>query len=107
MSGLTRNETAEPVSRDQILRRERGREIFIFPVQLATSSIGSLTRLIHTLLAICFMLYVMRATSTANCPRHLYDVLSLVQGEIFFIFSSFISLVVIPFILDVRLNLSV
>ena len=34
MSRLTRDETAEPVSRDQILRRERGREEFIFP-QLA------------------------------------------------------------------------
>ena len=43
--------TAEPVSLDQILRRERGdREIFIFPVQLTTHRIGNLTRLIHTLL---------------------------------------------------------
>ena len=31
MSRLTRNETAESVSRDQILRRERDRETFIFP----------------------------------------------------------------------------
>ena len=29
------------------------REIFIFPVQLTTSRIGNLTRLIHTLPAIC------------------------------------------------------
>ena len=28
MSGLTRNRTAEPVSRDQILRRERRRKIY-------------------------------------------------------------------------------
>ena len=54
MSRLTRDGTAEPVSRDQILRRERGqdREIFVFPVELTTSRIGSLTRLILTL-AIC------------------------------------------------------
>ena len=32
MSRLTRDGTAEPVSRDQILRRERGQGIFIFPV---------------------------------------------------------------------------
>ena len=52
MSRLTRDGTAEPVSRDQILRhlRVRGRGIFIFPVQLTTSRIGNLTRLIHTLL---------------------------------------------------------
>ena len=50
MTRLTRDGTAEPVSRDQILRRERDREVFIFPVQLTTSRIGNLTRLIHTLL---------------------------------------------------------
>ena len=52
MSRLARDGTAETVSRDQILRRERDREIFIFPVQLTTSRIGNLTGLIHTL-AIC------------------------------------------------------
>ena len=94
MSRLTRDGTAEPVSRDQILRRERGlenihfscsvdhvqywqpypvdpyscfyicvtihdtkfsgangdREILNFPIQLTTSRIGNLARLIHTLL---------------------------------------------------------
>ena len=49
MSRLTRDGTAEPVSRVQILRHARGREYF-FPVQLTTSRIGNLTRLIHTLL---------------------------------------------------------
>ena len=44
-----RNGTAEPVSRDQILRRKPDREVFIFPVQLATSRIGNLTRLVHTI----------------------------------------------------------
>ena len=41
---------AEPVSRDQILRHARGQGNTIFPVQLTTSRIGNLTRLIHTLL---------------------------------------------------------
>ena len=35
MSRLTRDGTAESVSRDKILRRERGMEQIIFPVQLA------------------------------------------------------------------------
>ena len=50
MSRLTRDGTAEPVSRDQILRHARGQENIIFPVQLTTSRTGNLTRLIHTLL---------------------------------------------------------
>ena len=50
MSRLTRDGTAEPVSRDQILRHARGQGNIIFPVQLATSRTGNLTRLIHTLL---------------------------------------------------------
>ena len=47
MSRLTRDGTAEPVSRDQILRHVRGQRNTIFPVQLTTSRIGNLTRLIH------------------------------------------------------------
>ena len=50
MSRLTRDGTAEPVSRDQILRHARGQGNIIFPVQLTTNRIGNLTRLIHTLL---------------------------------------------------------
>ena len=50
MSRLTRDGTAEPVSRDQILRHARGQENIFFPAQLTTSRIGNLTRLIHTLL---------------------------------------------------------
>ena len=50
MSRLTRDGTAEPVSRDQILRHALGQGNIIFPVQLTTSRIGNLTRLIHTLL---------------------------------------------------------
>ena len=50
MSRLTRDGTAEPVSRDQILRHARGQGNVHFPVQLTTSRIGNLTQLIHTLL---------------------------------------------------------
>ena len=42
MSRLTRDGTAEPISRDQILRHARGQGNIIFPVQLTTSRIGSL-----------------------------------------------------------------
>ena len=50
MSRLTWDGTAEPVSRDQILRHVRGQGNIIFPFHLTTSRIGNLTRLIHTLL---------------------------------------------------------
>ena len=50
MSRLTRDGTAEPVRRDQILRHARGQGNIIFPVQLTTSRIGNLTRLVRTLL---------------------------------------------------------
>ena len=49
MSRLTRDGTTKPVSRDLILRRERGQVKTIFPVQLTTSRIDDLTRLILTL----------------------------------------------------------
>ena len=47
MSTLTRDGTAEPVSRDQMIRRARGQGNIDFPVQL-TTWIDNLTRLIHT-----------------------------------------------------------
>ena len=50
MSRLTRDGTAEPVSRDQILRHARGQGDIIFPLQLTTSRIRNLTLLINTLL---------------------------------------------------------
>ena len=52
----TRDGTAEPVSRDQILRRKRGQGIINFPcsAEHEQSRIGNLTRLIHTLaIALC------------------------------------------------------
>ena len=49
-AGAGRDGTAEPVSRDQTLRHARGQGNIFFLVQLTTSRIGNLTRLIHTLL---------------------------------------------------------
>ena len=65
MSRLTRDGTAEPepVSRDQILRHVRGQGNIIFPVQLTTSRIGNLTRLIHTLLYVMTIHTYIRAPS--------------------------------------------
>ena len=50
MNRLAWDGTTEPVSRDQIIRRERGQEKNAFLVQLTTSGIGNHTGLIHTLL---------------------------------------------------------
>ena len=49
MSKLTRDGTAEPVSRDQFSGTNGDREILFFAVQLTTSRIGNLTRLMITL----------------------------------------------------------
>ena len=68
ISRLTRDGNAEPVSRDQILRRERGQGNFLFPVQLTTSRIGNLTRLIHTL-AICDDYTCILTYITTKYPR--------------------------------------
>ena len=56
MSRLTRDGTAEPVSRDQILRHERGQGNIQFSCQLTTCRTGNITRLIHTL-AICVTIH--------------------------------------------------
>ena len=56
MSRLKGDGTAEPVSRTKFLGANADREILIFPVQLTTSEIGNLTRLIHTL-AICVTIH--------------------------------------------------
>ena len=52
MSRLTRDGTAESVSRDKFSSANGDREKNVFPVQLITSRVGNLTRLILTL-AIC------------------------------------------------------
>ena len=59
MSVLTRDRSAEPVSRDQMLRREQGQETLINNhVELTTSRIENLTWLIHTLLYVMHIQYV-------------------------------------------------
>ena len=50
MGRLTLDGTAEPVARDQFSGAYGDGGIFIFTVQLTTSRIVNLTRLIHTLL---------------------------------------------------------
>ena len=79
MSRLTRDGTAEPVSRDQILRHAREQGNIIFPVQLTTSRIGNLTRLIHTLL------YVM---TTIHTYIHTYIQVIFVKDLKFTIYST-------------------
>ena len=66
MSRLTRDGTAEPVSRDQILRHVRGQGNIHFPSvhQLTTSRIGNLTRLIHTLLIYMMTKHTLRHTTS-------------------------------------------
>ena len=49
ISRLTRDGTDETVSRNQISGANGDRKMIIFPVQLTTSRIGNLTRLIHAL----------------------------------------------------------
>ena len=78
MSRLTRDGTAEPVSRDQILGRERGqREMLNLPAQLTMYGIGNLTRLIHTLVIyMCDRIHMYTYNKSAyqipvNC--HLYS----------------------------------
>ena len=52
MSKLTRDGLPKPSREAKFSDANGDREIFIFPVQLTTSRIGNLTRLIHTL-AVC------------------------------------------------------
>ena len=76
MSGLAQNGTAEPVSRDQTLRREREQRKNNVPVQLTTSRIGNNTRLIHTLLKALTMhmntYYMFHHTVIVNPSYKLY-----------------------------------
>ena len=59
MSGLTRDGTDEPASHEAKLSGANvDREIIFFPVQLTTSRIGNLTRLISTLLYVMTISYI-------------------------------------------------
>ena len=79
MSRLTRDGTAEPVSRDQILRPARGQGNIIFPVQLTTSRIGNLTRLIHTLL---YVMTIHTYIQAVTCKTRDNKVVRLVSENI-------------------------
>ena len=58
MSRLTRDGTAEPVSRDHILRRERGQRNVHFTYSAETTNrIENLTQLIRTLLKVLTTVY--------------------------------------------------
>ena len=72
VSRLTRDGTAEPVTRDQILGVNADREIFTFPVQLTTSRIGNLTRLTLTL-----------AISYAHTAAAVVTHICIIYGSIF------------------------
>ena len=67
MSRLTRDGTAEPVSRDQILRRERGQGNIHFP---CLADIGNLTRLILTLAMCDDHAYIHAYIHTVQCTIH-------------------------------------
>ena len=72
MSRLTRDGTAEPVSRDQILRHARGQGNIVFSVQLTTSRIGNLTRLIHTLLFV-MTIHTYIHSSLVLCGENMHE----------------------------------
>ena len=86
VSRLTRDGMAEPVSRDQILRHARGQA---FPVQLTTRRIGSLTRLIHTLIYVMTIHTYIYIVIMYQVPGmflllliHTFSVLSLQQKKL-------------------------
>ena len=54
---LTRDGTADPSRETKFSGASTDRQIFISPVQLTTSRIGNLTRLVHTL-AICETIHI-------------------------------------------------
>ena len=80
MSKLTRDETAEPVSQDKILRRERGQRIINFPCSAADHEQDWQTcpvvRAIHTNIVINTHIYICilynkvnRARMYMSCPQ--------------------------------------
>ena len=70
MSRLTRDGTAEPETKFSGTYGDKG--IFIFTVELTTSRIGNLTRLVHTLL------YVMTIHTTVRGVHYLVPMVSIV-----------------------------
>ena len=78
MGRLTQDGTGEPISRDQILRLERRQDsyntVLFSPVQLTTSRIANLTRLIYTLAVCddytCTIHTYIHIAGTFNMPLH-------------------------------------
>ena len=71
------------------------RETFIFPVQLTTSRIGNLTRLIHTLaICMCDHTYILHACAPTARRSHLTTIVCVLFRfcSYFFMFPSFVSL---------------
>ena len=71
------------------------RETFIFPVQLTTSRIGNLTRLIHTLaICMCDHTYILHACAPTARRSHLTTIVCVLFRFcfFFFMFPSFVSL---------------
>ena len=75
MSRLTRDGTAEPVSRDQILRHERGQGNIIFPCSADHEQDGNFTRLIYAL-AICVTIHACASAVTRQLPNNCLSVSS-------------------------------
>ena len=74
MSKLTRDGTAEPVSRDQILRRERGQRIVHFPCSVADHEQdwqpSPVVRATHTNIVLHTRIYIYSYyTTTVNRAR--------------------------------------
>ena len=80
MSRLMRDETAEPVSRDQFLRRERGQGIIHFPCSAADHEQGwqpcPVAMVIHLNIALhtyrCSYTYTKYAYTAVNRARRMY-----------------------------------
>ena len=81
MSRLTRDGTAEPVSCSGT-HGDRG--ILIFPVQLTTSRIGSLTRLIHALLYVMTIHTYIHNRAIRPChPSHSMSLVCVLSSHLF------------------------
>ena len=79
MSRLTRDRTAEPVSRDKIFRRERGQKILIFPVQVTTCRIGNLSLAMdYARHAVWGMMYADDACIVSRSPHGLAKIMEVV-----------------------------
>ena len=86
MSRLTRDGTAEPVSRDQFLRREQGQG----KIQLTTSRIGNLARLIHALAIMCVTIQEDRLCDTLQAMSLSNDDVTRILLNYTYLYSSII-----------------